>query len=158
MTSNLGSEHIRELLDEDRSDADSGALKATVEAKVMADVAMHFRPEFLNRIDESVVFHALGAEHIRSIAALQLETLRSRLAERSLMLSLTDEVISYLSDQGFDPVYGARPLKRAIQRLIENPLAEALLAGDFSSGDVIAVSLQAGELRFGRAANVSEAA
>lgn len=74
------------------------------------------------------------------------------------MLSVTDEVISYLSDQGFDPVYGARPLKRAIQRLIENPLAEALLGGDFSSGDVIAVSLKAGELQFGRAADVSEAA
>ena len=158
MTSNLGSEHIREALDEGRRDADSGALKATIEAKVMADVAMHFRPEFLNRIDESVVFHALGAEHIRSIAVLQLSALKSRLAERALMLSVTDEVISYLSDQGFDPVYGARPLKRAIQRLIENPLAEALLGGDFSSGDVIAVSLKAGELQFGRAADVSEAA
>ncbi|MCH1610584.1 MAG: ATP-dependent chaperone ClpB [Luminiphilus sp.] len=110
MTSNLGSEHIREALDEGRRDADSGALKATIEAQVMADVAMHFRPEFLNRIDESVVFHALGAEHIRSIATLQLSALKSRLAERALTLSVTDEAISYLSDQGFDPVYGARPL------------------------------------------------
>ncbi len=158
MTSNLGSEHIREALDEGQSDGDTGALKATLQAKVMTDVAMHFRPEFLNRIDESVVFHALGQEHIREIAGLQLSALKARLAERSLSLSISDEVMAYLADQGFDPVYGARPLKRAIQRLIENPLAESLLAGDFEPGDVIEVSRVGQDMRFSKAADVSQVA
>ena len=158
MTSNLGSEHIREALDEGQSDGDTGALKATLQAKVMSDVAMHFRPEFLNRIDESVVFHALGQEHIREIAGLQLSALKARLAERSLSLSISDEVMAYLADQGFDPVYGARPLKRAIQRLIENPLAESLLAGDFEPGDVIEVSRVGQDMRFSKAAGVSQVA
>ncbi|MDA0651409.1 MAG: ATP-dependent chaperone ClpB, partial [Proteobacteria bacterium] len=158
MTSNLGSEHIREALDEGQSDADTGALKATLQAKVMSDVAMHFSPEFLNRIDESVVFHALGQEHIREIAGLQLSALKARLADRSLSLSISDEVIAYLADQGFDPVYGARPLKRAIQRLIENPLAESLLAGDFEPGDVIEVSRVGQDMRFSKAADVSQVA
>jgi len=125
---------------------------------VMSDVAMHFRPEFLNRIDESVVFHALGQEHIREIAGLQLSALKARLADRSLSLSISDEVIAYLADQGFDPVYGARPLKRAIQRLIENPLAESLLAGDFEPGDVIEVSRVGQDMRFSKVANVSQVA
>ena len=158
MTSNLGSEHIREALDEGQSDADTGALKATLQAKVMSDVAMHFSPEFLNRIDESVVFHALGQEHIREIAGLQLSALKARLADRSLSLSISDEVMAYLADQGFDPVYGARPLKRAIQRLIENPLAESLLAGDFEPGDVIEVSRVGQDMRFSKAADVSQVA
>jgi ATP-dependent Clp protease ATP-binding subunit ClpB len=158
MTSNLGSEHIREALDEGQSDGDTGALKATLQAKVMSDVAMHFRPEFLNRIDESVVFHALGQEHIREIADLQLSALKARLAERSLSLSISDEVMAYLADQGFDPVYGARPLKRAIQRLIENPLAESLLAGDFEPGDVIEVSRVGQDMRFSKSADVSQVA
>jgi ATP-dependent Clp protease ATP-binding subunit ClpB len=158
MTSNLGSEHIREVLDEGQSDGDTGALQATLQAKVMSDVAMHFRPEFLNRIDESVIFHALGQEHIRQIAGLQLRALKARLADRSLSLSINDEVMAYLADQGFDPVYGARPLKRAIQRLIENPLAESLLAGDFEPGDVIEVSRGGQEMQFLKAAKVSQVA
>jgi len=89
---------------------------------------------------------------------LQLEAVSARLADRSLTLSVSDEVMAHLADQGFDPVYGARPLKRAIQRLIENPLAEALLAGDFASGDGIEVSLNRGELAFTKGAAVSEAA
>ena len=109
MTSNLGSEHIREALSAGSNEADSGAMKATLQAKVMADVAMHFRPEFLNRIDESVIFHALEQKHIREIAGLQLAALKLRLAERSLALSVDAEVMSHLADQGFDPVYGARP-------------------------------------------------
>ena len=158
MTSNLGSEHIREVLDEGQSDGDTGALQATLQAKVMSDVAMHFRPEFLNRIDESVIFHALGQEHIRQIAGLQLRALKARLADRSLSLSINDEVMAYLADQGFDPVYGARPLKRASQRLIENPLAESLLAGDFEPGDVIEVSRGGQEMQFLKAAKVSQVA
>ena len=158
MTSNLGAVHIREALEENDATVDRGALKATIQAKVMADVASHFRPEFLNRIDESVVFHALEQSHIAHIAALQLEAVSARLADRSLTLSVSDEVMAYLADQGFDPVYGARPLKRAIQRLIENPLAEALLAGDFAPGDCIEVSLNRGELVFAKGRAVSEAA
>ena len=158
MTSNLGSEHFREAFEPQSAKADSGAMKATIEAKVMADVAMHFAPELLNRIDESVVFHALDASHIAEIAELQLAAVRARLAERSLALSVNAEVMSRLAEEGFDPVYGARPLKRAIQRLIENPLAEAILAGAFAPGDTIEVVLKGGEFSFSKAAAVSEAA
>ena len=131
-------------------------MKATLQAKVMADVAMHFRPEFL-RIDESVIFHALEQKHIREIAGLQLEALKSRLAERSA-LSVDAEVMSHLADQGFDPVYGARPLKRTIQRLIENPLAEALLSGKFTAGDVIQAARAGEVIRFTKASSVSQVA
>lgn len=158
MTSNLGSEHIREALDDAESESDSGAVKAAIQAKVMSAVAMHFRPEFLNRIDESVVFHALGRGHVREIAALQLTALKARLAERDVQLSLDTDVMDYLVGQGFDPVYGARPLKRAIQRLIENPLAEALLSGEFTPGDRIAVSRSGEVLQFAKASAVSAAA
>ena len=158
MTSNLGSEHIREALDDAEGESDSGAVKAAIQAKVMSDVAMHFRPEFLNRIDESVVFHALGRGHVREIAALQLTALEARLAERDVQLSLDTDVMDYLVGQGFDPVYGARPLKRAIQRLIENPLAEALLSGEFTTGDRIVVSRSGEVLQFAKASTVSAAA
>jgi len=158
MTSNLGSEHIRDALEENYVTADRGALKATIEAKVMADVATHFRPEFLNRIDESVVFHALGREHICEIATLQLAALTSRLAESSLSLAVGDDVKARLAEHGFDPIYGARPLKRTIQRLIENPLAQALLAGDFEPGDTIVASLRGDKIVFDKAPAVSQAA
>lgn len=158
MTSNLGAVHIREALEENDATADRGALKATIQAKVMADVASHFRPEFLNRIDESIVFRALEQSHIANIAALQLEAVSARLADRSLTLSVSDAVMAHLADQGFDPVYGARPLKRAIQRLIENPLAEALLAGQFAPGESIEVTLNRGELTFTKGTAVSKAA
>jgi ATP-dependent Clp protease ATP-binding subunit ClpB len=158
MTSNLGSEHFREAFEPQSTKADSGAMKATIEAKVMADVSMHFAPELLNRIDESVVFHVLDASHIADIAELQLVAVRARLAERSLALSVNAEVMSRLAEEGFDPVYGARPLKRAIQRLIENPLAEAILAGAFAPGDTIEVALKGGEFAFSKATAVSEAA
>ena len=158
MTSNLGAVHIREALEENDATADRGALKATIQAKVMADVASHFRPEFLNRIDESVVFHALEHSHIANIAALQLQAVSARLSDRSLTLSVSDEVMAHLADQGFDPVYGARPLKRAIQRLIENPLAEALLAGDFIAGDTIQATMSGSEPRFDKATTMVDAA
>ena len=124
----------------------------------MARVSEHFRPEFLNRIDESVVFHSLEQEHIRDIATIQLEVLTDRLAERSLRLAVSDEVMEHLSGVGFDPVYGARPLKRAIQQLIENPLAHALLAGDFSSGNEIEAELVNGTITFTAGAAISEPA
>jgi ATP-dependent Clp protease ATP-binding subunit ClpB len=104
---------------------------------VMEVVAGHFRPEFINRIDEVVVFHPLGREQIRGIADIQLAHLRKRLAERELSIELDDAVMTKLANVGFDPVYGARPLKRAIQQLIENPLAQDILAGKFPPGSII---------------------
>ena len=118
----------------------------------------HFRPEFLNRIDEIVVFDALGKEQLADIAELQLERLRVRLAERKLSLELTDAAKEVLAEAGWDPTYGARPLKRALQRLVENPLAQRLLEGEFVEGDTIRVDAQNGELVFERAADPVAAA
>jgi ATP-dependent Clp protease ATP-binding subunit ClpB len=117
-------------------------------AEAMSD---HFRPEFLNRIDEIVVFEPLSREQLGEIAELQLERLRSRLAERKLSLELTEAAKEVLTEAGWDPTYGARPLKRALQRLVENPLAQRLLAGEFGEGDTIRVDAEAGELTFERA-------
>jgi ATP-dependent Clp protease ATP-binding subunit ClpB len=111
----------------------------------------HFRPEFLNRIDEIVVFEALDKEQLAEIAELQLGRLRARLAERKLSLELTDAAKDALAEAGWDPAYGARPLKRALQRLVENPLAQRLLEGEFAEGDVIRIDAQNGELVFERA-------
>jgi ATP-dependent Clp protease ATP-binding subunit ClpB len=150
MTSNLGSELIHE--------AGARLGQDDIQTAVMERVGEHFRPEFLNRIDESVVFHSLEQEHIRNIAAIQLEVLTERLAERSLRLAVSDDVMTHLSEVGFDPVYGARPLKRAIQQLIENPLAHALLAGDFSPGNEIEAELVNGTITFTAGTAVSETA
>jgi ATP-dependent Clp protease ATP-binding subunit ClpB len=118
----------------------------------------HFRPEFLNRIDEIVEFKALSREQLSEIVELQLLRLRGRLAERGLELELTDPAREAIADAGWDPAYGARPLKRAIQRLLENPLALRLLEGDFAAGDVVLVDAQAGDLVFTKAASVATAA
>jgi ATP-dependent Clp protease ATP-binding subunit ClpB len=118
----------------------------------------HFRPEFLNRIDEIVVFEALSREQLGEIADLQLERLRARLAERRLSLELTDAAKEVLAEAGWDPSYGARPLKRALQRLVENPLAQRLLAGEFADGDTIRVDAQHGELVFDRVQAATAAA
>ena len=150
MTSNLGSELIH--------DAGARLGNDEMQSAVMERVTEHFRPEFLNRIDESVVFHSLEQEHIRDIATIQLEVLTDRLAEKSLRLAVGDDVMKHLSEVGFDPVYGARPLKRAIQQLIENPLAHALLAGDFSPGNEIEAKLVNGTIVFTVGAEISEAA
>ena len=106
---------------------------------VMEIVGQHFRPEFINRVDESVVFHPLGREHIRAVAEIQLGYLRKRLDDRDVGLEIDDAELDLLGEAGFDPVYGARPLKRAIQQLIENPLAQKILAGGFGPGDVVRV-------------------
>jgi len=150
MTSNLGSELIHDAGNRLGNDA--------MRTAVMERVSEHFRPEFLNRIDESVVFHSLEQEHIRDIATIQLGVLTDRLADRSLRLAVSDDVMRHLSEVGFDPVYGARPLKRAIQQLIENPLAHALLAGDFSPGNVIEATLVNDSIVFTASATISEAA
>ncbi len=131
MTSNLGSAAVRDL--------GESAERAEVRTAVMNAVSAHFRPEFINRIDEVVVFDALGQEQIRGIADIQLERLRKRLAEREIGLRLDDSALDELVKVGYDPVYGARPLKRAIQSEIENPLAHRLLAGEFGAGDLIEV-------------------
>ena len=139
MTSNLGSDIIQDMAEGDYDD---------MKREVMGAVAEHFRPEFINRISESVVFHSLGAEHIRSIAEIQLRELSQRLEERELKLEISDAVLEQLARIGFDPVYGARPLKRAIQQLVENPLAHAILEGEFSPGDKVFAALDGSSLKF----------
>ncbi|PYF77816.1 ATP-dependent Clp protease ATP-binding subunit ClpB [Marinomonas alcarazii] len=133
MTSNLGSDLIQEYQSADQYDE--------IKAKVMEVVGMHFRPEFINRIDETVVFHPLMRSQIKGIATVQLAHLNERLAEMGMSLTLTDAAADQLAEVGYDPVYGARPLKRAIQKLIENPLANELLSGNFVVGDSIVAGL-----------------
>ena len=111
----------------------------------MEAVGEHFRPEFINRIDEIVVFHALGQEQMAGIADIQINRLRRRLQDRELDITLTDAAMNQLVAVGYDPVYGARPLKRAIQQEIENPLSLKLLAGDFVAGDIIKVDVGAND-------------
>ena len=144
MTSNLGSHLIQEMAGEENYDA--------MKAAVMEVVGSHFRPEFINRVDESVVFHPLQQSQIRGIAEIQLGALKQRLAERELTLELSDAFMDHLVSAGFDPVYGARPLKRAIQQELENPLAQRILSGEFAPGDVISVDLEEGEPAFSAAA------
>ncbi|MGV6806298.1 MAG: ATP-dependent chaperone ClpB, partial [bacterium] len=140
MTSNLGSDLIQKLSDESNYEQ--------MKAQVLDVVGGHFRPEFINRIDEVVVFHPLGREQLHGIAEIQLGLLKRRLAERDLGLEISDEVLDKICEAGFDPVYGARPLKRAIQTLVENPLAQSVLAGRFAPGDSIVAKLVAGEITF----------
>jgi ATP-dependent Clp protease ATP-binding subunit ClpB len=115
-------------------------------------VGSHFRPEFINRIDDLVVFHPLGRDHIRKIVDIQLSYLHDRLAERDIRIHLSDEARDKLADAGFDPVYGARPLKRAIQQQVENPLAQEILQGKFKPGDLIEVGVTDDHLEFLNAA------
>jgi ATP-dependent Clp protease ATP-binding subunit ClpB len=136
MTSNLGSQQIQEISSKSTASDDKYAEMKNV---VMETVSEHFRPEFINRIDEVVVFHPLGQEEIRSIAGIQFEYLHDRLAERQIDIELTEAALDKLGEAGFDPVYGARPLKRAIQQQVENPLAQDILSGKFLAGDVIHV-------------------
>lgn len=140
MTSNLGSHLIQEMAGE--------ANYERMKAAVMEVVGTHFRPEFINRIDETVVFHPLDQAEIRQIADIQLNNLRKRLAARDLGIQITDAALDLLAEAGFDPVYGARPLKRAIQQQVENPLAQQILGGKFMPGDTIAVGVEDGRLTF----------
>jgi len=144
MTSNLGSQLIQEMAGEENYDAMKNA--------IMDVVGSHFRPEFVNRIDDLVVFHPLGREHIRKIVDIQLSYLHDRLADRDIRIHLSDAARDKLADAGFDPVYGARPLKRAIQQQVENPLAQEILQGKFKPGDVIEVSVDDDRLDFRNAA------
>ena len=141
MTSNMGSDVIQTMTDESQYEE--------MREAVLDIVGNHFRPELLNRIDELVVFHPLGREHVREIANIQLLRLHERLQEHDLSLQLTDAAKDLLVEEGFDPVYGARPLKRAIQRNLENPLAQELLAGNFLPGQIILTDVVDAKLTFG---------
>ncbi len=140
MTSNLGSQLIQEMAGDEHYQE--------MKQAVMEVVGRHFRPEFINRVDEVVVFHPLLREQIHSIANIQISYLRKRLAERDMQLDLSEAALDQLGEAGFDPVYGARPLKRAIQQQIENPLAQAILSGRFLPGDTIRVDVQDGAMTF----------
>jgi len=140
MTSNLGSQQIQQLSGSENYDV--------MKEAVMEIVGSHFRPEFINRVDESVVFHPLGRDEIRAIAKIQVEYLHQRLADREIGLEISEAALDRLGEAGFDPVYGARPLKRAIQNQIENPLAQKILAGEYLPGDVVKVDLSGEELVF----------
>lgn len=140
MTSNLGSDLIQKM----SNDTDYESMKGTV----LEVVARHFRPEFINRIDDLVVFHALQQNQIRAIADIQIKRLASRLAEQDLQIDVSEAALDILSEAGFDPVYGARPLKRAIQVQLETPLSRAILSGDFNPGDLIAIDCQDEKLKF----------
>ena len=144
MTSNLGSQMIQELAGEDRYE--------DMKSAVMEVVGTHFRPEFINRVDDVVVFHPLNRDHIRLIVDIQLGYLRDRLAERDMQIELTEAARDKLAEAGFDPVYGARPLKRAIQQQVENPLAQAILEGKFKPGDKIEIGVAEDRLDFQNAA------
>ena len=145
MTSNLGSQMIQELSSDDTPES-----YTKMKAMVMGVVQAHFRPEFINRLDDIVVFHPLDKAQIRQIAKIQLRGLEKRLAERGIRLELAEKALDFLGNVGFDPVYGARPLKRAIQQQIENPLASRILGGDYGNGDVVRVDAEGGRLVFGR--------
>ena len=143
MTSNLGSHQIQELAGDDSAEA-----YVQMKAAVMGVVQAHFRPEFINRLDDLVVFHPLNKVQIKQIARIQLRGLEKRLAERGIRIELSDKAYDLLGNVGFDPVYGARPLKRAIQQQLENPLAQEILAGRFGNGDVVRVDVEGGKLVF----------
>ncbi len=140
MTSNLGSQLIQEMGSKLNYDQ--------IKEAVMELVSQHFRPEFINRVDESVVFHPLAKEQIAKIAAIQIGYLHHRLKQQDIHLNVTKEALDYLAEAGFDPVYGARPLKRTIQQKLENPLAQSLLTGQFKSGESIDVTYKDGVLQF----------
>ena len=140
MTSNLGSQVIQEMAGEERY--------SEMKDAVMNIVGTHFRPEFINRVDDVVVFHPLGQDQIRSITEIQMQYLKQRLTDREIGLTVTDSALDFLGEAGYDPVYGARPLKRAIQSSVENPLAQQILSGRFVPGDTIVIDKSGNELGF----------
>jgi len=141
MTSNLGSQMIMQM---------TGQSSERIRDAVLAEVKVQFRPEFLNRIDEMVVFHALDAKHIESIARIQLKVLETRLEKMDMKLDVSPAALAEIAKVGFDPVFGARPLKRAIQQRVENPVAKLILEGRFGPKDVVPVDFKKGEFEFGR--------
>ena len=142
MTSNVGSQWIKDL---------GGRDEEAMRARVMEALHQEFRPEFLNRVDEVIIFHSLSREQIVQIVDIQLRRLQSLLADRRINLEVTEVAKQYLAEVGYDPVYGARPLKRAIQRELQDPLALQLLQGRFKEGDTVRVDVGDGQLTFSRA-------
>jgi len=140
MTSNIGSDIIQERFEQVGYNEIKSAL--------LAILVQQFKPEFLNRIDETVVFHPLGMEHIKSIATIQLESLQQRLKEKDYLLTFNDQSIQLLVEAGYDPVYGARPLKRAVQQLLENSLARDILSGRLLPGKEILADVKNGKIEF----------
>jgi ATP-dependent Clp protease ATP-binding subunit ClpB len=137
MTSNIASQVIQEF-----SEADRGRMLELVQRELKAQ----FRPEFLNRVDEVLVFHRLGAEHMRAIVRIQLERLNQLLAERRIAVEADEAALEFLSREGYEPEFGARPLKRAIQRLVQDPLARMVLAGEVVEGDTVSLTVRDGAL------------
>jgi ATP-dependent Clp protease ATP-binding subunit ClpB len=128
MTSNIGSQHFNEKKDFSK-----------VKEEVLKELKMHFRPEFLNRLDEIVLFHPLGKEHIKQIIDIQMKYINQRLADKKISIELTPEAKELIAERGYDPIYGARPLKRAIQKFILDPLAEKIISREFGEGDKVEV-------------------
>jgi ATP-dependent Clp protease ATP-binding subunit ClpB len=149
MTSNLGSQMIQQMTGDDYQ---------LIKTAVLGEVKAQLRPEFVNRIDEMIVFHALDEKHIKSIAKIQLGQLEKRLAAMDIRLEVTDAALKELAAAGYDPIYGARPLKRAIQQKLENPLSKAILEGQFGPKDAIRVDARKGGLVFDKARTASAAA
>jgi ATP-dependent Clp protease ATP-binding subunit ClpB len=139
MTSNLGSQYIQELGGTDRKE---------MERRVAAALREAFKPEFLNRVDETIIFNNLGRSEIAAIVEIQLKRVRKNLASRKISLELTDGAKALIAEKGYDPVYGARPLKRTIQKLIQDPLAVKILGGEFKEGDRIEIDADGDELSF----------
>jgi ATP-dependent Clp protease ATP-binding subunit ClpB len=150
LTSNLGSSHLAALRD--------GESAETVRDKVMEDVRAAFRPEFLNRLDEILLFNRLSRASMTDIVEIQLNRLRKLLVDRKIDLNIDDKALQWLANRGYDPVYGARPLKRVIQRSLQNPLASLLLEGKVKDGDTVDIGVENGELTVGGERVMSEAA
>jgi ATP-dependent Clp protease ATP-binding subunit ClpB len=140
MTSNLGAEYLVNLKETEDVDV--------VREQVMQVVRANFRPEFLNRVDEVILFHRLKREHMQAIVEIQLKRLRKLLEERKVALELDESALKWLSDKGYDPAYGARPLKRVIQKQVQDPLAEKILSGDIRDGDYVKITAGADRLLF----------
>ncbi|MGI0495369.1 ATP-dependent chaperone ClpB [Alkalinema pantanalense CENA528] len=149
MTSNIGSEYILEVVGDD-------SRYHEMETRVMAALQKHFRPEFLNRIDDTILFHPLSRQELSSIVGLQIQKIAELLADQKISLEITDVAKVYIADAGYDPTYGARPLKRAIQRQLQNPIATKLLENTFSAGDTIVIDCRDGKLTFGRKVKVDK--
>jgi ATP-dependent Clp protease ATP-binding subunit ClpB len=150
LTSNIGSEYIVDVPEEDHQYLE-------MQMQVLAALRSHFRPEFLNRIDEITLFHTLNRQQLGEIVKIQLQRIETLLAEQKLAIQLSEKALEQIVEAGFDPVYGARPLKRALQRELENPIATKILENTFSSGDTIWVDWQEGELTFTQAPKGAEA-
>jgi ATP-dependent Clp protease ATP-binding subunit ClpB len=146
MTSNVGSLLLAASAGRDDADIDEDTRRDVMDA-----VRKHFRPEFLNRVDETILFHALGRSHIGAIVDIQLQGLMKRLADRKIAVRLSDDAKARLVAEGYDPIYGARPLKRTIQRRLLDPLAMKVLEGEFREGDTVDVGVEAGALTFSAA-------